>query len=258
MTATWQTNVLVAATPISRPARVNSTPSASRVACEPIDVGDRQHRRAALARQAHRRQRVGGLARLRDPDHEVARGRRPGCGSGTRRRCRSRPAGAPTPRSRSGRSGRRGRRCRRRRSRSACTSARIASSSAPSSSRSTPSPRAVRSAIVSATASACSWISFSMNVSKPPFSAVSSSQSTVCDRALDRLAGGRRDRARRRGAARRSRRSRRTARGGSPPGTPARPRRRTARPRRGRRSAGTPCARRRARSGSSRLIATNA
>ena len=36
MTATWQTNVFVAATPISRPARVKSTPSASRVACEPM------------------------------------------------------------------------------------------------------------------------------------------------------------------------------------------------------------------------------
>ena len=33
--ATWQTNVFVAATPTSRPARVYSTPSASRVACEP-------------------------------------------------------------------------------------------------------------------------------------------------------------------------------------------------------------------------------
>ena len=38
MTATWETKVLVAATPISRPARVNSTPSASRVACEPTTL----------------------------------------------------------------------------------------------------------------------------------------------------------------------------------------------------------------------------
>ena len=72
------------------------------------DVRDRQHRRAALAGQAHRGERVGGLARLGDADDEVAAGRRPGCGSGTRRRCPSRPARAPTPRSRSGRSGRRG------------------------------------------------------------------------------------------------------------------------------------------------------
>ena len=36
MTATWQTNVFVAATPTSSPARVKSTPSASRVACEPM------------------------------------------------------------------------------------------------------------------------------------------------------------------------------------------------------------------------------
>ena len=35
MAATWATNVFVAATPTSRPARVSRTPSASRVACEP-------------------------------------------------------------------------------------------------------------------------------------------------------------------------------------------------------------------------------
>ena len=35
ITATCETKVLVAATPISIPARVSSTPSASRVACEP-------------------------------------------------------------------------------------------------------------------------------------------------------------------------------------------------------------------------------
>ena len=51
------------------------------------------------------------------------------------------------------------------------------SSKETSSARSTPSARTVRSAIVSAIASACSWISFNMKVSKPPFSAVSSSQS---------------------------------------------------------------------------------
>src|SRR4051795_9061186 len=57
------------------------------------------------------------------------------------------------------------------------TSRSSSSSNDASSARSTPSARTVRSAIVSATASACSWISLSMNVSKPPFSAVSSSQS---------------------------------------------------------------------------------
>ncbi len=34
--ATWATKVLVAATPISSPERANRTPSASRVACDPI------------------------------------------------------------------------------------------------------------------------------------------------------------------------------------------------------------------------------
>ena len=36
MATTWLTNVFVAATPISSPARVYNTPSASRVACEPM------------------------------------------------------------------------------------------------------------------------------------------------------------------------------------------------------------------------------
>ena len=35
------------------------------------DVRDRQHLRAAAAREAHRRERVGGLTGLRDTDHEV-------------------------------------------------------------------------------------------------------------------------------------------------------------------------------------------
>ncbi len=61
MTATWQTNVLVAATPISRPARVKSTPSASRVACDPITLVIGEHRGAALTREAHRGERVGCL-----------------------------------------------------------------------------------------------------------------------------------------------------------------------------------------------------
>ena len=71
-TATWQTNVFVAATPISRPARVNSTPSASRVACEPITLVTASTVRAALAREPHGGERVRRLAGLRDADHEVA------------------------------------------------------------------------------------------------------------------------------------------------------------------------------------------
>ena len=67
------TNVLVAATPISRPARVNSTPSASRVACEPITLVIASTRAPRSRGQPHRGQRVGGLARLRDADHEVVR-----------------------------------------------------------------------------------------------------------------------------------------------------------------------------------------
>jgi hypothetical protein len=35
-------------------------------------VGDRNHRSAELARQAHCREGVGGLARLGDPEHERA------------------------------------------------------------------------------------------------------------------------------------------------------------------------------------------
>ena len=51
---------------------MNSTPSASRVACEPMTLVTAITRRAALAREPHRGQRVGGLARLGDADHEVA------------------------------------------------------------------------------------------------------------------------------------------------------------------------------------------
>ena len=119
MTATWQTKVLVAATPISRPARVNSTPSASRVAWEPITLVIASTRRAALARHAHRGERVGGLTRLGDPDHEVA---------GADDRVAVAVLGGdvhldgdarPLLDRVAARSGRRGRRCRRRRSRCA-------------------------------------------------------------------------------------------------------------------------------------------
>ncbi len=71
--ATWLVKVFVAATPISSPARVNSTESASRVAWLPITLVRRDDVGAALAREPHRGQRVGGLARLRDPDDEVVR-----------------------------------------------------------------------------------------------------------------------------------------------------------------------------------------
>ena len=72
MAATWLTNVFVAATPISRPgARVEHAVGVAR-GLRAHDVGDREHGRAALARRAHRGQRVGGLARLGDADHEVA------------------------------------------------------------------------------------------------------------------------------------------------------------------------------------------
>ena len=165
MTATWQRNVLVAATPISRPARVNSTPSASRVAWEPITLVTASTRRAALARQAHRGQRVRGLARLGDADHEVA-GADDGVavavlGGDVHLDWQARPL----------------------LDRVAADQARVVGGAAgddhdpldvragstrrahPPRARSTPSPRAVRSAIASATASACSWISLSMKVS---------------------------------------------------------------------------------------------
>ena len=71
--ATCAVKVLVAATPISSPARVNSTVSASRVAWLPMMLVSAITLRAALPRQPHGRQRVGGLARLGDPDHQVVR-----------------------------------------------------------------------------------------------------------------------------------------------------------------------------------------
>ena len=73
MTATWQTNVFVAATPISRPgAREQHAVGVAR-GLRAHHVRHREHRRAALAREPHRGQRVGRLAGLRDADHEVAR-----------------------------------------------------------------------------------------------------------------------------------------------------------------------------------------
>ena len=72
MTATWATNVLVAATLISRPARVYSDAVGVARGLRAHDVRHGEHGRAALAREAHRGQRVERLAGLRDADHEVA------------------------------------------------------------------------------------------------------------------------------------------------------------------------------------------
>ena len=58
-------------------------------------VREREHLRAALARHPQRADRVGRLARLRDPEHEVAARQRPGRGGATRTRCRPRRARLP-------------------------------------------------------------------------------------------------------------------------------------------------------------------
>ena len=55
------------------PARVKRTPSAVARGLRAHHVGHGEHPRAALAREAHRGERVGGLAGLGDADHEVAR-----------------------------------------------------------------------------------------------------------------------------------------------------------------------------------------
>jgi hypothetical protein len=61
-------------------------------------VRDRDRRGAGRLREAHGRDRVARLARLRDADHEACPSRAPGCGRSTPTRCPARPAGAPTPR----------------------------------------------------------------------------------------------------------------------------------------------------------------
>ena len=177
MLATWAVKVLVAATPISSPARVKRTESASRVAWLPITLVTAITVAPRLARQPHRRQGVGGLARLGDPDHQVA---------GADDRVAVAVLGGdihldrdPCPLL----------------DRVAADEARVIAGAAGNDHdpahlgdelrrrarartdrrRSSPGRRSV---IVSATASACSWISFSVNVSYPAFSAVSSSQVT--------------------------------------------------------------------------------
>ena len=79
MTATWQRNVFVAATPISRPARVNSTPSASRVTCEPITF--------VIASTAAPRSfalRIAASVSAVSPDWEIPITRSPGPTTGLR------------------------------------------------------------------------------------------------------------------------------------------------------------------------------
>jgi hypothetical protein len=79
MTATWQTKVLVAATPISRPARVNRVPSASRVACEPITLVT-----ASTAAPRARARRIAARVSAVSPDCEIPTTRSPGPTTGLR------------------------------------------------------------------------------------------------------------------------------------------------------------------------------
>ncbi len=81
MTATWQTNVLVAATPISSPARVKSTPSASRVACEPMTVVT-----ASTCAPRSRASRMAASVSAVSPDCEIPTTRSPGPITGLRYR----------------------------------------------------------------------------------------------------------------------------------------------------------------------------
>ena len=102
-----------------------------------LRAGERRHHDVALARDrrgrhvddredvllvrlgvAQRRQRVGGLARLRDEDRQARRRSAAPRDSGIRTRRRSRPAAARTARTSISRPGRHSRRCRRPRSRS--------------------------------------------------------------------------------------------------------------------------------------------
>ena len=112
--STWATWVLVAATPISRPARVKSTPSASRVAWQPMMLVS-----ASTGAPASRARRIAARVSAVSPDWVMAitraRGRAPGCGSGTRWPGRPPPACAPSCSIAYGRSGRHETRCRRRR-----------------------------------------------------------------------------------------------------------------------------------------------
>ena len=67
-TASWQVKALVEATPISGPASVGITTSLSRAMVEVGTLTIGQRVLLVLLGIAQRRQRVGGLARLRDED----------------------------------------------------------------------------------------------------------------------------------------------------------------------------------------------
>ena len=76
---TWATNVLVAATQTSSPERVNSTPSASRVACEPIPLV-----RARTVAPRSRASRMAASVSAVSPDCEMPITRSPGPITGSR------------------------------------------------------------------------------------------------------------------------------------------------------------------------------
>ena len=77
--ATWATNVLVAATLTSSPERVNSTPSASRVACEPITLVI-----ASTVAPSRRASRIAASVSAVSPDWEMPITRSPGPITGLR------------------------------------------------------------------------------------------------------------------------------------------------------------------------------
>ena len=73
------TNVFVAATPISRPARVYSTPSASRVACEPMTFVT-----ASTVAPRSRASRIAASVSAVSPDWVMPMTRSPGPTTGLR------------------------------------------------------------------------------------------------------------------------------------------------------------------------------
>ncbi len=76
---TCATNVLVAATPISRPERVNSTPSASRVACDPMPFVS-----ASTVAPRFDASRIAASVSAVSPDWEIPTTRSPGPITGLR------------------------------------------------------------------------------------------------------------------------------------------------------------------------------
>jgi hypothetical protein len=79
MAETWATNVFVAATLTSRPERVNSTPSASRVICDPIALVSASTR----APRSEARRMAASVSAV-SPDCEMAITRSPGPMTGLR------------------------------------------------------------------------------------------------------------------------------------------------------------------------------